>query len=158
MTIASKGKYREWTSPDGLTLVEGMAREGLSDEQIAAKIGIGTTTYYEWQKAYPEFREAIKKGKAPVDIQVENALLKRALGYTATETVEEIYQEGEGKNRRIVSSHVRKITKEIPPDVGAIVFWLKNRRPGKWRDKIEAAPEASSELLLSLLELERGKA
>ena len=80
MTIAT-GKYQEWLTEDGLTLLEGWAREGLTDEQIAAKAGIRAGTLYEWENRFPEIREAIKKGKAPVDIQVENALLKSALGH-----------------------------------------------------------------------------
>lgn len=135
--------------------VEGFARDGLSDEQIALKMGISPSTYYQWQIDHPEIAEAIKKGKAPVDIEVENALLKRARGYTATETIEEMYRDPE--TNKITSQHIRRITKEIPPDVGAIVFWLKNRRPGRWRDKIETAPDANNDLLLSLMELERGK-
>lgn len=141
-----------------MTLLEGYAREGLTDEQIALKMGIGTSTYYRWQDEHREIKEAIKKGKAPVDIQVENALLKRALGYTATETIEEVYQAGEGREKKVLSSHIRKITREVPPDVGAIVFWLKNRKPGRWRDKIESAPDTGNELLLSLMDLERRSA
>lgn len=140
-------------------MIEGLAREGLSDEQIALKMGIGTSTYYRWQEEHREFREALKKGKAPVDIQVENALLKRALGYTSTETIEELTTTGQkDQNGRdiIKEKHVRKVTREIPPDVGAIVFWLKNRKPKQWRDKIEALPESqTNDLLASLLDLER---
>ena len=140
-------------------MIEGLAREGLSDEQIALKMGIGTSTYYRWQEEHREFREALKKGKAPVDIQVENALLKRALGYTSTETIEELTTTGQkDQNGRdiIKEKHVRKVTREIPPDVGAIVFWLKNRKPKQWRDKIEALPESqTNDLLASLLDLDR---
>ena len=155
--IGRKGKYEEWLTPDGLLRVQGWARDGLTDEQIASNMGVGTSAFYEWQSKFPEFAEAIKKGKAPVDIQVENALLKRAMGYTVTETVKEVYREGDTKNGKVISSHIREITKEIPPDVGAIIFWLKNRRPGRWRDKIEAAPDSGNELLASLMALERGK-
>ena len=116
-------------------------------------MGIHISTLYDWMNRFPDISDAIKKGKAPVDIQVENALLKRAKGYTVTETIEEMYRDPE--TNKITSQHIRRITKEIPPDVGAIVFWLKNRKPGRWRDKIETAPEADNELLRSLLELER---
>ncbi len=136
---------------DALLMVQGWAREGLTDEQISRNIGIAIRTFYEWQERYPQFRQAIKKGKAPVDLQVENALLKRALGYEYEETITEIEQIEEGKQK----THVRRIKKQMPPDVGAIVFWLKNRRPNKWRDKIEAAPEIANDLLQSLMELER---
>lgn len=150
IAIGCKGKYPDWISPDGLIRIEGLARDGLTDIMLAQKIGISETTFYEWQNRFPEFAEAIKKGKAPVDHQVESALLKKALGYEYEETVTEIYEE-DGVKRK----HVRKMQKHSPPDTGAIVFWLKNRRPGKWRDKIEAAPETANELLQSLFELER---
>ena len=123
----------------------------MTDVQIAANIGIGLSTYYRWQNDYKEFGEAIKKGKAPVDIQVENALLKRALGYDYEETITEIEEIGEGRQKK----HVRKMKKHMAPDVTAQIFWLKNRRPGRWRDKIEAAPEIGNELLQSLFDLER---
>ena len=92
ITIARgrKGIYQEWLTPDRLTLLEGWYRDGLNDQQAAEKIGINVSTLYQWQKDHPEIQEAIKKGKAPVDIKVENALLKRALGYDYEEVVTEI--------------------------------------------------------------------
>lgn len=149
--IGRKGLYEDWLTDDALLIVEGWARDGLSDEQIVHNMGIGLRTYYEWQERFPQFAQAVKKGKAPVDIEVENALLKRALGYDYEETITEADETGGVITRK----HVRKIKKHMPPDVGAIVFWLKNRRPGRWRDKIEAAPDVSNELLQSLLDLER---
>ena len=77
----AKGKYIDWIEPEGLLKLEGWARDGLVDEQIAQNIGIAASTLYEWKKQYPEISEALKKGKEVVDRQVENALLKRALGY-----------------------------------------------------------------------------
>ena len=151
MTIGRKGKFADWLTPDGLTTVQGFARDGLSDAQIALKMGISTSTFCDWQNKFPEFLEAIKKGKAPVDIEVENALLKRALGYDYEETITEI-EELEGGR---VKKHVRKVMKHQPGEVAAQIFWLKNRRPGRWRDKIETVPESANDLLLSLMELER---
>ena len=77
----AKGKYQRWLEPDGLLLLEGWARDGLTNEQIAHNMGITAKTLYVWKSAYGEICEALKKGKEIVDIQVENALLKRALGY-----------------------------------------------------------------------------
>ncbi len=79
--IGRKGKFEEWLTDDGLTRLTGWARDGLTDEQIAANIGINRCTLYDWMKRYDNISNAIKKGKEPVDTQVENALLKRALGY-----------------------------------------------------------------------------
>lgn len=123
----AKGKYQEWLTPDGLLLLEGWGRDGLTDEQIARKIGINPATLYKWMDKYSEISEAIKKGKAPVDFEVENALLKRALGYDYEEVVTEVY--GDGKK------HVKKVKRHVPPDVGAAAFWLKNRKSSMWRDK-----------------------
>ena len=154
-----KGIYREWLTPDRLTLIEGWCRDGKIDKDIAESIGISLSTFYQWQINYPEFAEAIKKGKAPVDIKVENALLKRALGYDYEEVVTEIEiipgrKDADGKP--IEKKHIRKTTKHIPPETAAGIFWLKNRRPDKWRDKIEQLPEPEkNELLQALLDLER---
>ena len=73
----AKGKYEYWLSPDGLLLLEAYARDGLTDEQIAKNLDITPSTLYEWKRRYSEISEALKKGKEVVDIEVENALLKR---------------------------------------------------------------------------------
>ena len=154
-----KGLYHDWLTPDNLTLLEGWARDGLTDQDISDKIGINVSTLYAWEKDHSEIREAIKKGKAPVDIKVENALLKRALGYDYEEIVTEIEivpGRTDANGKPIEKKHIRKTTKHIPPETAAGIFWLKNRRPDKWRDKIEQLPEPEkNELLQSLLDLER---
>ena len=73
-------------------MLEGWARDGLTDEQIFTKMGIARDTFYAWSKKFTDFSDAIKKGRAPVDVEVENALLKRALGYDWTEITEEVME------------------------------------------------------------------
>ena len=124
----ANGKYQQWLELEGLTLLEGWARDGLTDEQIAGNIGINTSTLYDWKNKFSKISEALKKGKEVVDIQVENALLKRALGYTYKETTSGCDENGELKVTKVV-------TKEVVPDTTAQIFWLKNRRPDLWRDK-----------------------
>ena len=127
----ANGKYQQWLEPEGLTLLEGWARDGLTDEQLSQNMGIGTTTLYRWKEEYREIREALKRGKEVVDIQVENALLKRALGYEYTEETRELVKDKEtGKYSLSVT---KIVTKEVAPDVTAQIFWLKNRKPKKWR-------------------------
>ena len=65
----AKGKYREWLSEDGLIKIQGWARDGLIDEQIAHNMGITTKTLYEWKNKYGEISEALKKGKEVIDRQ-----------------------------------------------------------------------------------------
>ena len=91
-------KYQEWIEPEGLLKIEGWARDGLTDEQIAKNIGISRETIYAWKKQFPNFSDALKKGKEVVDREVENALLKKALGYEYDEvTRERVFNEDTGK-------------------------------------------------------------
>ena len=155
--IGRKGVWDEWLTDDGLLQIQGWARDGLTEEQIAHNMGIGLTTLKDWKGKFPSILTAIKKGKAPVDIEVENALLKRAMGYNYDEVIKELVPTGRigDDGKPIYKQHVKTVTKHMPPDTTAQIFWLKNRRPGKWRDKIEAAPETANELLQSLFDLER---
>lgn len=121
-------KYEQWLTEDGLTLLAAWARDGLTDEQIAEKCGIVPSTLYEWKNKYSEISESLKKGKEIVDIEVENALLKRALGYTH-KIIKPFQYQGE-----VV---VAEFIEEVAPDVTAQIYWLKNRKPDKWRDKPE---------------------
>jgi hypothetical protein len=74
----AKGKYEYWKSDDGLLLIEGWARDGLTNEQIAHNIGISRETLNVWTKKYSDISDALKKSKDVVDRQVENALFKKA--------------------------------------------------------------------------------
>jgi transcriptional regulator with XRE-family HTH domain len=133
----AKGKYQKWITKDGLTQLQAWARDGLTDEQIAKNIGISRSTLAEWKNKYSDISDALKSGKEVVDIEVENALLKRALGYKYTEVTRERVVEtdpetGEPEEKLVVT---KQVTKEVAPDVTAQIFWLKNRKPDKWRDK-----------------------
>ena len=75
----AKGVYKEWLEKDNLLLLQGWARDGLTDEQIAHNMGISTTTLYEWKKKYTEIADTLKKTKEVVDREVENALFKKAI-------------------------------------------------------------------------------
>jgi transposase-like protein len=143
----AKPKYEEWLTEEGLLLIEGWARDGLTDEQISHNMGINPSTLYDWKKKHPKISEALKRGKEVVDRQVENALLKKALGYRYDEVV---YEDGK---------EVRRITKEVQPDTTALIFWLKNRKPAEWRDKqnIEHSGSITYEKLLGEIIDEQGE-
>jgi len=127
------GKYHEWITEEGLLKIEGWARDGLTDEQIAQNIGIHISTLYDWKNKYPELSEALKRGKEVVDRAVENALLKRALGYTYEEkTFEKVWNP---TLEKYIKVNTKTVVKQVQPDVTAQIFWLKNRKPETWRDK-----------------------
>lgn len=139
---------------DKLTLVEGWARDGLTNEQIAKNLGIGKTTFYKMIKEHSELSEHLKKGKEIIDYEVENALLKRALGYKYEEkTYESIYdKELDMHTERLT----KRVTKQVAPDTTALIFWLKNRKPKQWRDKVDVEGESNKETLEKLDEVLKG--
>lgn len=129
----AKGKYEEWLTEEGLLQLEAWARNGLTDEQIAHNMGIVPKTLYRWKEQYCQICQSLKRGKEVVDIQVENALLKRALGYSYKEITRESQFNPQTEQYELVVT--KEVTKEVIPDTTAQIFWLKNRKPDEWRDK-----------------------
>ena len=82
------GKYQEWLTDEGLLKIEGWARDGLTDKQIAHNIGVNEATLNRWKSAHAPILQALKRGKEVIDREVENALLKRALGYSYNEVTQ----------------------------------------------------------------------
>ena len=131
----AKGKWVEWLTDDGLLLIQGWARDGLTDEQIAKNMEIGRVTFYDWLKRFPNIANTIKQGRKPVDLEVENALLKSALGYDVEEeTWERKFNRVSGEYEMICT---KKTKKHIPPSNTAQIFWLKNRKPNEWKDRTD---------------------
>lgn len=136
-------KYDTHVQPK-LNLVESWARDGLTLEQIAHNLGVALSSLCEYKNQYSELAEAIKNGKDDIDVQVENALLKRALGYNYAEVT---YENG---------IETKRVVKEVTPDTTAQIFWLKNRRPAAWRDKqdIEHSGTMTNKIDMSQLTVE----
>ena len=120
-------------------MIEGWARDGLTDEQISHNMGINVKTLWKWKNTYDPICNALKKGKEVVDRLVENALLRKATGETRTirkpiKVKEVLYEDGKRISEK---EHIEYADEEIyiPPDTTAQIFWLKNRRPEGGRDK-----------------------
>lgn len=136
----SKGKYEDWLTPDGLMLLEAWARDGLTEAQIAHNCGCASSTLREWKNKFAAISAALKKGKEVVDIEVENALFKKAMGYTVsvkkTFKVRKIDYDAMGRKvcerEELVSGYDEV---HIPADTTAQIFWLKNRRRDVWKDR-----------------------
>ncbi len=135
-------KAKDWTTPDRLALLEGWRREGLSEEQIAGRMGISAGTLRSWLKKSPELGLALETDGEVTDYQVESALLKKALGYESTERKVEINPKGERKEV--------ETTKQVGPDMSAISLWLKKRRPEKWGDAVAAGRQPENNLFEQL--------
>lgn len=131
--------------------MQGWARDGLIDEQIANNMGIGYSTLQAWKNAHKDIQDALKKGKEVVDIQVENALLKRALGYSYDEVTQETMLDAKTGKYELKVSKI--VAKQVAPDTTAQIFWLKNRKPQQWRDKQDVSTTIEVEDLSSLKDM-----
>lgn len=127
----AKGQYEKWTTEEGQLLLRGWKRAGLTDEEIADKIGINVRTIYDWKDKYPQISQALKKGKELCDFEAEEALVGLFKGHTVTETIEETETLTNGKTR----THKKTITKWVEPNPTAIIFYLKCR--AGWRENTE---------------------
>lgn len=137
----AKSTIKEWEEPEKLLLLEAWARDGLTDEQIAGNMGINVRTLYLWKKKNVQIFQSLKVGKEVADIEVENALRKKALGFREKEqtvsTRKTIEYENGKRIREVTEPVLTEVEKYYPPDTTAQIFWLKNRKPEKWRDKQE---------------------
>lgn len=137
----AKTTIKEWEESEKLLLLEAWARDGLTDEQIAGNMGINVRTLYNWKKKSILIFQSLKVGKEVADIEVENALRKKALGFRETEqavSTRKIVEYENGKRAREVTEPVvTEVERYFPPDTTAAIFWLKNRKPEQWRDKRE---------------------
>ena len=108
-------------------------RDGATLKNAAEGAGASETQFYMWRKKFPEFddevKQAVKAARAKIVPDLERALYKRALGYEFEEKKVETFPDG--------NDRVTVTKKQMPPDVGALVFALCNLAPGDWRNKIE---------------------
>lgn len=145
----SKTNVDEWLQEERLLVLEGWARDGLTDDQIAENMGISVRTLYRWKKQYCHICHALKKGKDVADREIENALFKRAKGYDFTET------RVKRKGGIVVEETV--ITKHIPGDTTAQIFWLKNRKPEYWGGGDRFTEEDDDDVILYIPDNGRDK-
>lgn len=122
-------------TPEAIKLAAAMAKLGAIDEEIAEEIGVSISTFRSWKLRHEELSDVLKKGKERADQRVEDALYSRALGYSHPDV-----------DLRVIEGQIVQtpIIKHYPPDTGACIFWLKNRRPDQWREKRD--PEGSEDL------------
>lgn len=118
---------------------------GATDIEIADIIGVDVRTLYRWKASNDEFCQALKKGKEAADDRVERSLYHKAVGYTF-EAVKIFQHQG-----KTINAPYRE---HVPPDTTAAIFWLKNRKPGEWRDKQDV--EHSGDLNVSFTPADQG--
>ena len=125
--MARPSKYKPDIHPQ---LAEAWATAGKTEDEIAVKLGISKATVTNWKNEHPEFLAALKAGKEIPDDKVELSLYQRAIGYRHKAV--KIFMPA-GAKAPVYADY----TERYPPDPTSMIFWLKNRRPTKWREKQE---------------------
>ena len=129
----AKPKF-DFKDPHNLIRIEGWARDGLDDKQIAANIGYNETYFSELKGNLPELSKALKN--APLELKVENTLYMKATGMKVKVQqaikVKDVYFDEEGRRCEKERVEIVELDQEVPPDTTAGIFWLKNRKPEQW--------------------------
>ena len=122
-----------WLSQEGIIYLEGLARKGLTNDEIAETMNIDRSTFYVWCNENPTLKTAILHARAWQIHEVENAMYKCAMGYEYKE--ETVTKDGD----------VVMVTRYAPPSIEAQKFILANRSKGQWRavQRIEVEAEAN---------------
>lgn len=139
----AKSKYDNVITPN-LKLIERWYRNGSTDEEVSQKLNISKTTLYKYVEDHSELSELRKKSKEIIDSEVEEALLKKSLGYEYTETTRE--ERWNNDTKKYEMAITKEVTKQVAPDTTAMIFWLKNRQPELWKDKHEVEHSGSLKL------------
>ena len=129
MSYGRKSKFDTVIKPN-LDLIEGWLVNGISEREIARRLNIAHSTFQAYKLQFPDFSNRLKKGRELADIKIENALFRAAIGYETEEIRTEFSDSSRTKSKKVT-----KITRKVPGDVIAQIFWLKNRRPDKWHDR-----------------------
>lgn len=148
---AKRGRPTKF-DPAFIEQAQKLALMGATDKQMADFWGVSEQTLNAWKHAHPEFLESLKAGKLIADGTVVQSLYRRANGYSH-DAVKILQYEG----APVIVPYVER----YPPDTTAAIFWLKNRQPAMWRDKVEVDQNHSIDaesLGTTPLELARGLA
>lgn len=124
-------------SPVLVKFITYLASQGKTDQQIADIVGVAKSTLNNWKKKHPDFMDSLKDAKKNPDQEVEDSLFLNAIGFESEEE-KAFYDKESG---RVITGKVKKWN---PGNVIAQIFWLKNRRPDRWRDNPAPAQDPSS--------------
>lgn len=144
--MARPGKYHTHIEPR-LETIKAWRRRGLTLEVIADNLGVALSTLCDYQNKFLELSEILTTTKDDADAQVENALFKRAVGYTFEEVTREValsldfFRSFAQKSKEEIALDrsqlviTKIVTKEIAPNVTAQLAYLQNRASDRWRDR-----------------------
>lgn len=150
----ARAKYAEWLTEQGLERLAEMAPR-LTDAEMAKEMGISSSTFYEWLKKHPEMSETVTRARTGADARAVNESVERSLLETALGGVRVLKKpmklkttSFDSRGRRVESERLVYADEEIyvPPNVKAQIFWLTNREPERWRNRVEAVLPGANEM------------
>lgn len=141
--MGRRNRSDKWRTELGLGQIEQYCEDGLTNEELAKAMGISRSTLNDWLLKFPDISDAVTRGRGGARVQIKNALFERARG--GVRRIKKpvrrrirTYDEVTGKVKK--EEEVIEYAEEevyIPPDTNAIKFYLKNRDPEHWSDKVE---------------------
>jgi hypothetical protein len=136
-TVARPSKF----NANHCQYAENLAMLGATDADLARAFDVAESTINLWKKEHPEFSESLKRGKDEADACVGQRLFQRATGYSHEDCHVSNFQG---------QITVTPLVKHYPPDTTAAIFWLKNRRPDLWRDKVEVDATVKGDIKITI--------
>lgn len=139
-------KYEMLRIADRLESIKGWAKEGLTIEELAAKLDVSRQTIYSWKGKYPEFAEALNTGADEANGEILNSAFRQACGYTkvvceVVKTKTERIDPTTGRLIREETPQVVEYEKYFEPNPQMTRFMLMNRLPDRYKDKPVAAED-----------------
>lgn len=130
-------------------------REGASLTEIAQKLGVSYSTFRTWikkgqdgEERYAPLAVVLTQAKKEPDRQVEAALFKRAIGYQYEEVTQDEKLDRDG-NVQVLK---KTVTRDVPPHLTSIIFFLANRQPERWHKDPAGTPNGK-EAITGVVEL-----
>lgn len=121
-----------------------LAQLGATEVEVADFFDVNVRTIQRWKNTHEDFCLALKVGKEAADERVVKSLYHRAVGYEQEEV--KIFMPA-GASEPVYAPYTAKIT----PDTTAAIFWLKNRRPAEWRDKVDLDASVDAKLTVNIV-------
>lgn len=119
--------------PEFVEQAKKLCELGATDDEMADFFGVHRATFYRWKMEHEDFCDAIKVGKEMADERVERSLYQKATGYNYTEQQAIKVKVGPHEER----IEIVEVRRHAPAETTAGIFWSKNRRPDRWRDKVQ---------------------
>lgn len=130
MPAGRKNKYDSRVKPR-LKAIAAWCRNGMIEKEICRRLGISEQTFNVYKKQFPELLESLRQNKEIADAEVENALFQNCLGREVREITETEFKDAGGGK-----AVTKTVIKQLAGNVAAQKFWLLNRQPQKYRQKI----------------------